>query len=356
MCKSVFRNWTKNLFFWVVLILLAGANIYSISHQAGQRNEEISGHEAVYSEFKGTLTRDKILTVVKRYRQLKKIVQSQNYNHEGGRPGTYTGYYAGDYGEFQQLYDEYKYRYEYASYAKKIIGKKAATNRVKEVFAERKLTDYYDMEGPQALIEYDFYTLLCVIFVVFCSCKMICYDRKQNIYILLETCSLGMRKVMGRKILTLAMFSFLTIVFFTGMNFILFNVFYDMQGVTQPLYAISSYKTTMFQGSVLQYWLCQNLGAWTACVLIGIVSMFFATVIKEELYAMLFSMLVYLGCIAMFFKIQCQLNPVGLLAGTNLIKNRDLYGQTFVSVLVVTVISSFILIWVSGFYRVSNHS
>ena len=71
---------------------------------------------------------------------------------------------------------------------------------------------------------------------------------------------------------------------------------------------------------------------------------------------MLFSMLVYLGCIAMFFKIQCQLNPVGLLAGTNLIKNRDLYGQTFVSVLVVTVISSFILIWVSGFYRVSNHS
>lgn len=73
MCKSVFRNWTKNLFFWVVLILLAGANIYSISHQAGQRNEEISGHEAVYSEFKGTLTRDKILTVVKRYRQLKKL-------------------------------------------------------------------------------------------------------------------------------------------------------------------------------------------------------------------------------------------------------------------------------------------
>ena len=58
MCKSVFRNWTKNLFFWVVLILLAGANIYLISHQAGQRNEEISGHEAVYSEFKGTLTRD----------------------------------------------------------------------------------------------------------------------------------------------------------------------------------------------------------------------------------------------------------------------------------------------------------
>lgn len=144
MCKSVFLNLLRNYFFWVLLVLLLGIDVYSITDKAGRRNDEMAGHETVYAEFKGALSKDKIRKVVSRYQELSEIVGNDDYSHEGGQPGTYTGYFAGDYGEFQEIFEEYKYRYEYASYAKGIMGKAAATDRIRQSFAGRKLLQHFD--------------------------------------------------------------------------------------------------------------------------------------------------------------------------------------------------------------------
>ncbi len=348
MCKSVFLNLLGNYFFWVILILLLGINIYSISNIAGKRNEEIAGHEAVYAEFKGGLSKDKILKVTDRYQELSEIIESDDYSHEGGQPGTYTGYFAGDYGEFREIFEEYKYRYEYASYAEGIVGKASATERIRRSFAGRKLDVYYDMEGSKELLEYDFYTLLCVALTIFCACKIVVYDKKQNIYILLETCSLGMNKVMARKIFSLILFVFFMVSMFSVMNITMFYVYYDMEGIHEPLYAIREYRNTLFQGSVFQYWLIQALGVWISCVLIGVICMFFAAIMKEELYAMLFGVLLYIGLIVLFFQAICPANPVGLLAGANLIRDMDQYWYVFATVSAITVLCSSGLIWISG--------
>lgn len=356
MCKSVFRNLFNSYFFWVILFLLLGIDIYSICGIANQRNEEIAGHEAIYGEFKGQLSKDKILEVVERYQELWEIVQADDYSHEGGQPGTYTGYFAGDYGEFQKVFEEYKYRYEYASYAKKIVGKSVSTSRIKQSFAGRRLDSYYDMEGPEEWLEYDFYTLLCVALTIFCACKIVVYDKKQSMYILLETCSLGMRNVMARKILSLILFVFLVVGIFSITNTVAFYRYYDMEGVSEPLYAMREYRNTLFQGSVFEYWLIQTLGVCIGCVLIGVICMFLAIVLKEDLYAMLLGVLVYIGCIVLFFRTTCMVNPVGLMAGTNLIKEMDLYWNVFAGVSGMTVLCSGSLIWFSGLYKVSTHS
>ena len=356
MCKSVFLNLLRNYFFWVILILLLGINIYSISNIAGQRNDEMAGHEAIYTEFKGELLKDKILKVVKRYQELSEIVDSDDYSHEGGQPGTYTGYFAGDYGEFKEIFEEYKYRYEYSSYAEDLVNKPTATSRIKQTFTGRKLYSYYDMEGPKELLEYDFYTLLCVALTIFCACKIVVYDKNHNIYILLETCSLGMRKIMTRKILSLIMLVFLIVGIFSIVNIAVFCGYYDMEGISEPLYAMQEYKTTLFQGSAIQYWLVQALGVYIGCVFLGVICMLFAFIVKEDLYAVLLGVLVYIGCIKLFFKVTCLVNPVGLFAGTNLIKDMDLYWYVFASVFGITVLYSGGLIWISGLYRVSNYS
>lgn len=356
MCKSVFRNLAGDYFFWAILILFFGINIYAICDKAGQRNEEISGHKTLYEEFKGELTADKINKVVDRCRELSQIVETGDYDHEGNQPGTYTGYFAGDYGEFQEIFDEYKYRYEYAAYAGKIAAKPTAGNRIKEAFSGRNLDSYYDMEGPEAWLEYDFHTLLCVMFTVFCACKIIVYDRKRNLYILLETCSLGTRKVMARKAGSLVLLTFLLTVFFSAVNAVAFWNLYDMEGIHEPVYAMSEYKNTLFNGSIFQFWFFQTIGIWISCILIGVVCMFLAMVIREELYAMLLGVLVYIGFIALFFKFTYWGNPVGLLAGTNLIKDGDLYWFTFVTVLGTTFLCSGGLIWISGLYQISIHS
>lgn len=356
MCKSVFRNLLQNYFFWVILFLLLGINVYRICYIAGQRNEELEGHDIIYREFKGEMLNEKILKVVNKYQQLREIVETDNYNHEGGQPGTYTGYFAGDYGEIQEIFEEYKYRYEYSSYAKKIVDKPMATGRIKQAFAGRKLELYYDMKGPRELLEYDFYTLLCVVITIFFACKIVMYDKKQNMYILLETCSLGMHKIMARKILSLILFVFLAVGVFSILNLGLFYGFYDMEGMKEPLYAIQEYKNTLFPGSVLQFWLIQALGVCLSCVFLGIISMFFATIMKEDLYAMLLSILVYVVFVALFFKTLCLSNPVGLLAATNLIKDRDLYWYVFATVFGITVLCLGGFIRMSGSYRVSNHS
>lgn len=225
-----------------MLFLFLGINVYSICNIAFQRNEEVVGHEAIYAEFKGELSKEKILKVVKRYQELCEIVEKDDYSHEGGQPGTYTGYFAGDYGEFKEIFEEYKYRYEYSLYAKKIVEKLTSTAHIKQSFAGRKLDSYYDMEGPKELLEYDFYTLLCVAFTIYCACKIVVYDKKQNMYILLETCSLGMRKVTARKIFSLILFVFCVVGIFSITNTVVFNQYYDMEGVREPLYAMQEYK------------------------------------------------------------------------------------------------------------------
>lgn len=356
MFKSVFRNLFCDYFFWCVLILLLGVNIYSICDIAEKRNEEISGHETIYAEFKGKLTKEKIQKVVDCYKKLSQIISADNYSHEGNQSGTYTGYYAGDYGEFEEIFTEYKYRYEYSLYAKNIVAKPMATNRIKKAMAGRSLTSYYDMEGPREWLEYDFYTLLCVVLTIFFACKIIVFDRKQKIYILLETCSLGIRKVMARKVGALIVYIFLLVSFFSIANSIVFWKYYDMEGVHQPLYAMEEYKNTLFSGSVLQYWFVQTLGVCISCVFLGIVCMFLSMVIKEELYALLLCLFVYIGFIVLFFKTTFWGNPVGLLAGTNLIKDMDLYWCAFVTVLGMNFLCGSILIWISGLYRVSIHS
>lgn len=355
MCKSVFRNLMGDYFFWAILLLFLGINIYSICDLAGKRNEETIGHEKVYAEFKGELSEEKIFKVVERYKELSEIVATDNYSHEGNQPGTYTGYIAGDYGEFEEIFNEYKYRYEYAAFAKEIIAKPTATNRIKEVFAGRKLDSYYDMEGPKEWMEYDFYTLLCVALTTFCACKIVVYNKKQNIYILLETCSLGIRKVMARKIGALILMIFIIVSMFSVLNMCIFWWHYDMEGIHESLYAIEEYKTTLFSGTVFQYWLVQTLGVCIACSLIGIISMFFAMVVKEELYAMLLGVLIYIIFIGLFFRVICWGNPVGLLAGANLIKDMDLYWHVFGTILGLDFWCASGLIWVSGKYRVSIH-
>ncbi len=355
MCKSVFRNLMGDYFFWAILLLFLGINIYSICDMAGKRNKEAVGHEKIYTEFKGELSEDKIVKVVERYTELAEIVAADNYSHEGNQPGTYTGYIAGDYGEFEEIFNEYKYRYEYAAYAKQILSKPTVTSRIKEEFTGRKLSSYYDMEGPKEWIEYDFYTLLCVAITIFCACKIVVYDKKQNIYILLETCSLGIQKVMARKIGALVLMIFLIVGIFSLVNTSIFWWQYDMEGIHEPLYAIAEYKTTLFSGTVAQYWLVQTVGVCIACVLIGIISMFFAMVMREELYAMLSGVLVYILFVFLFFRIICWGNPVGLLAGTNLIKDMDLYWYVFATVSSLAFLCAGVLVWASGKYRVSVH-
>lgn len=356
MCKSVFLNLLRNYFFWVLLVLLLGIDVYSITDKAGRRNDEMAGHETVYAEFKGALSKDKIRTVVSRYQELGEIVGNDDYSHEGGQPGTYTGYFAGDYGEFQEIFEEYKYRYEYASYAKGIMGKAAATDRIRQSFAGRKLDSYYDMEGPQELLEHDLYTLLCAAFTIFCACKIVVYDKKQNIYILLETCSLGMRKVMARKIFSLMLLVFLLVAVFSITNMAVFSRFYDLEGIHEPLYAMREYKNTLFRGSIFQFWLIQALGVWIGCVLIGVVCMFFAAMLREELYAVLLGVLLYVGFTTLFFRMICWANPVGLMAGFHLIRDMDLYWYVFATVSGITVLCSGGLVWISGSYQISDHS
>lgn len=328
--------------------MFIGINIYSISNVAGMRNEEIVGHEKIYMDFKGELSKEKMLKVVERYKELSAMVAADNYSREGNQPGTYTGYVFGDYGEFEELFNQYKYRYEYASYARDIVAKEMATSRIKEEFNGRKLDFYYDMEGAQEWVEYDFYTLLCVAFTIFCACKIVIYDKKQNMYILLETCSLGIQKVMARKIGALNLMIFIFVGLFSVLNICAFGWYYDMEGVHEPLFAIEEYKTTLFSGTVFQYGLLQMVGVCVACSFLGIISMFFAMIMKEELYAMLLGVLVYGVFIILFFRIKCWGNPVGLLAGANLIKDMDLYWYVFATILGLTLVCAGGLIGVSG--------
>ncbi len=329
MFKSMFRNVLGNVFFITILVLFVGINCYQIYDKASMRNHIEPGHEYIYHKFKGSMSREKIEEVVERYQTLSEIVADDNYSREGNQPGTYTGYFAGDYGEFSTLFEEYRYRYEYAEYAEKIMAKRMVTNRIQKCFQGRKLENYYDMEGPQEWMEYDFYTLFCVLLTIFVACKMIMYDKKQNIYILLETSSLGMHKVLARKIGALMVFAAMVVVFFFLLNAGLFGMFYDMEGIQEPLYAIEKYKNTLFGGSIMQYCLIQMVGVWISCMVYGIIGMFLAVFAKQELYAMVLGILVYVGCVALFFKVDVWMNPINLLAGTNFIGEMDMYWKNF---------------------------
>lgn len=160
---------------------------------------------------------------------------------------------------------------------------------------------------------------------------------------------------MARKTGAMILMIFMIVNLFSIVNLCTFCCHYDMEGIHEPLYAMEEYKTTLFSGTIFQYWLVQTLGVCIACSLIGILSMCFAMVVKEELYAMLLGVLVYIIFIVLFFQSLCLGNPVGLLAGTNLIKDMDLYWYVLGTTLGLTLLCAGGLIWVSGKYSVSVH-
>jgi hypothetical protein len=153
---------------------------------------------------------------------------------------------------------------------------------------------------------------------------------------------------------------------FSLSDYVLFGIYFNLDGMQEPLYAIQDYSQTGFSGSVWQFLLVQEMCRCVAYIFFGVFQIAVAICARDELKSVLLSGTFYAGCIALFFRGKYFFNPIGLLAESNLVRNfeyRQALGTVLLYpvcvlavVLLMTVILVLFVIWLVGVRSIAAHS
>lgn len=258
MLKFEIKKLVRIRFLWFMLLLLSLIDVYKIYLMKSATSSDIDGHETIYNEIKGEVTGQKIDFVVSNYKKNLEKVNSGNYSTEEKEDGTFTGHVFGDKGEFEYFYNELKYVYDYPSMMK-VLLKGADENiqfyqkihntyevrknqKIKDIYGQRKLTNYYEMKNLKTYLDYDFSSILVIVMILIGVPELMLQEKQRNMEGILCISKVGMTKVVGAKICGIASFVFAITIYFTFLDFISFMGIYGLDGLTQPLYGMSEYK------------------------------------------------------------------------------------------------------------------
>ena len=275
MLKYEFRKFLTNKFFFFLLCVFTIINLCYIKSQIIPENsvQELE----VYSKIKGPNINEKVSAFV------KEVQQADQTN-------PYYGIYLDD-------YDALEYAYNYEENIQQVIKKaennvenakldsfeKKKNKQITRYYSHRKLEAFYHMEDEKALLEYDFSQGIILIFLLLGVPYIRVYERKGGMDRLSATCSHGQWQVRGAKTAFLAVLTLILSVFFSITDLIGFAVFGDLDGLGQPLYAISDFCFTPVHMKIIAFFfvsiLIRFVGNLVIAFLIYICSAIFSNVL-----------------------------------------------------------------------------
>ncbi|MCR5793642.1 MAG: hypothetical protein K6G65_10775, partial [Lachnospiraceae bacterium] len=194
---------------------------------------DINGYSDVYQEIKGEITNEKVQYVIKKYKMLKPVFDEGTYSTQYDSR-YYSGYFAGDYNIFEELYQKLKRdtTYDYKS---------------------RSISCFYDWYGWDGLFSYDYSTLFGVIIAIAICIFAVFKDKTGEMEKLIRTTHIGWKKVIRIKLIACILASYFCAILFSVMDITCFGLRYGLEGWNLPLYYVDEFRYTWFNGTVLEY-------------------------------------------------------------------------------------------------------
>lgn len=319
-----------------MLVIFLLVDVYKINEMHKQENTVIDGHETIYHIVKGEITSDKIDFIVQHYKNYSKLVNEGNYSKEGEQKGTYTGYIFGDFYEFKDLFDEWKAIYNYptemndiCNFAKHNIHFFQKMNHSYEVsknqkiltsYRDRRIDNYYNMEGTKKYLEYDFSSLLMFLMILAGVSGILMQEKQNKMFFLIETSDMGITKNIIAKLISVVFYTLFVVILFSIADMLFFRIIYGMEGLLEPLYSIKEYRNTPLNLSVIQYMILSAFMKYTALLFFGVIVFLLSFIFMDSVKTMAGSLLIFCVCVYLCIHSKVFINPVALFVNYNLIK------------------------------------
>ena len=297
------KVWKSRAFrrFLLVLFFINIVQIFRSQNIPDESDSFTKGEQTIYEMVRGEWTDEKLRFITENARRAEEIRESGNYSTEPDQPGTYTGFFFGDYSVFTQFCEEMEYLYHYARDMKAVLNRAAdnvrfyaekgndTLRRVNEqilrLYQNRSVPAFYRTDGAERLISYDFSALLTVLAVLLCAVPVFTQERGLQMDELLRTTVRGHAALTLSKIAA-AMISVGVIVLgFCLADVICFTLIYRIECFSLPLYAIRTFRDTPFAGTIREYLFllvfCRMIGAW----LLTLICLLFSALFRSEITA-----------------------------------------------------------------------
>ncbi len=212
---------------------------------------------------------------------------------------------------YYQLYPHYAYLYDYHfSNAETLrqaeenisffiaVGNEydAAVNHLyTALYAERYISDYYNSEDFAILFEYDFSTLLLFLSALIGSAAIFWKERQDGTYDLLQTSIYGKKRMVSIKLSAYFVWLFCVAAMLYTEDVIAHSILYHLEGWTNPVYAVESYRFSTFSGSIWEYVICSAALRLLAVMEAGACFALITLLFKGNILPISLNLLVFFG-------------------------------------------------------------
>lgn len=302
----------------------------------------------LYDEFSGTMTKEKIDQLLSVYRPLEQQTADLTASRRMNDPNTYTGNVFSDYYLLTGYYIQpMEYAYMYRSVASDIVRKAQENmafynklgnkcmyreNRmITKLFAGRSITRFSYTEMYQYYLEYDFSSVLVMLFCLYGLVGVFVMEKETQMDMLLMTTVSGGRKTVITKIIASILFIFAVSLWFWLLDFTAFSaVFHSLEAAASPVYALANFENASVNLTMSQYAIVSAAIKTGGMMVLGLVFLFVSSVSQNALLPFVVNMVlsgavilhqeIMEGSEHILFKI---INPFILVANSELFKKTE---------------------------------
>lgn len=267
----------------------------------------LSVYDELHKELDGKFSIDKIKFIIKENDKIVNIVTDGTYS-KGLQIGTFTGYFWSDFVLLNKyFYKPMKYMATYPSFSNEIIQKAKSNvefysiyknayqiNRNKFIlnsYKNREIMYFYETKSWESLIDYRFSELLILLLSIISIVSIYHREKASKMYMLILTSKNWKTSLFPAKLFATLIYVFLLVLIFSLSNFIIFKMFYGLNGVQMPVYSMEGYKDSFLNCSVLTFYLILQLIKILGVFSFAGVLMLLSLLFKRIIYPFIFSTL-----------------------------------------------------------------
>lgn len=229
--------------------------------------------QELHQRYDGTISGKKIDQMINEYKKKYSRIADNTYSKEYTKEAD-SGYWYGDYSYYQSMiYEPMKYATTYRQWMEKererwnkdlkfyhkhhnLYGEQKMRYRLAHTKG-RRITEFFDTRQWEYLYQYHESDLLILLFLILCVAPVFLLEKQNGMDMILATNRQGRRAFKSVKYIVISLTGIAIVVVMSAMNYLVINGLYGLPGAFRPLYCIMSYKDTMFQGSLVEFYLWQ---------------------------------------------------------------------------------------------------
>jgi len=329
------KSWLK-IPILILIIVLTCINVYKIKSDFLVNNVDTGSEDLLrISKFglyedklKGEVTNEKIDFIKNTSDSLEEEVKGFAFSTQYDEK-RYTGYVFGDYRLFDgTLKNMFRYIVQYSNTSNKISNKayeniafykehnnifeERKNSKIFNAYSGRKLDSFYLTHGSKVFFHYDFSCLLIIILIIVTACQSFSKEYESKMDVLISTSS-GMKSTVIAKCISSVFFCGAVSIFFSIIDLLTINYFYNLEGLTSPIYSLSSFATSPFTLSVISMIFYVLLIRFIVYVFLSFLVMLISYICKKSIASVILSFVIFCGLVFVQEYYSSIFNPIQLL-------------------------------------------